>query len=219
MVITDKKLRQVIREEITRSLFLEQDAVVTPDTDATDTPAATKEKAFRHSPDEIRTILSMKRTIRKLNTSDSMIMLLAQILSGTKILSSNTPNNVDGNLLINSILNIFALENLDDKDILFELQTSLSSAYPENFVKAVQKKLGIQVDGDFGRQTLVSVLTNGQIKMVPAHMRKKNNPNMFKLLSKSILLALLTITPVGMGFYTILNDAKQVVPSQILQHV
>jgi len=39
--------------------------------------------------------------------------------------------------------------------------------YPEKLVKAVQRKLGIQVDGDFGRQTLVSVLTNGRVKMVP----------------------------------------------------
>jgi len=210
MRITGRELRRVINEEVRRSLFLEQDAVATPDTDTTDTPAVTKEKPFRNTPDEMRAIIGIKKAIRKLSASESMIMLLARILSGTQILSSNTPDSVDGNLLVNSILNLYALENLDDKDIEFELQTSMPSAYPENFVKAVQKKLGIQVDGDFGRQTLVSVLTNGQVKIVPAHMRKKNNPNMFKLLSKSILLAMLTITPVGMGFEKIINDAMQV---------
>ena len=101
-------------------------------------------------------------------------------------------------------------ENLDDEDLYIETIGAPGFGYPENFVKAVQKKLGIQVDGDFGRQTLVSVLTNGRVKMVPAHMRKKPNPNMFKLLSKSILLAMLTITPVGMGFEKIINDAMQV---------
>ena len=207
MRITGRELRRVINEEVRRSLFLEQDAVVTPDTDAAD------EKAFTHSQDEERVISSLQKTIRKVRASPSMIMLLAELLSGTKILSSNTPDSVDGNLLVNSILSLYALENLDDNDLYLESISALGTAYPENFVKAVQRKLGIQVDGDFGRQTLVSVLTNGQIKTVPAHMRRKNNPNMFKLLSKSIMLALLTITPVGMGFEAILNDAMQVGPT------
>ena len=207
MRITGRELRRVINEEVRRSLFLEQDAVATPDTDTTDTP---KETPYRKTPDESDAIMGIRKAIRKINASSSMIDLLAEILRGKKILSSNTPDSVDGNLLVNGILNLYALENLDDPVIYAELYGAMGTAYPEKLVKAVQRKLGIQVDGDFGRQTLVSVLTNGRVKMVPAHMRKQNNPNMFKLLSKSILLAMLTITPVGMGFEKIINDAMQV---------
>lgn len=210
MRITGRELRRVINEEVRRSLFLEQDAVATPDTDTTDTP---KETPFRKTPDESDAIMGIKKAIRKVNASSSMIDLLAEILRGKKILSSNTPDSVDGNLLVNGILNLYALENLDDPVIYNELYSAMGTAYPEKLVKAVQRKLDIQVDGDFGRQTLVSVLTNGRVKMVPAHMRKKNNPNMFKLLSKSIMIALVTITPVGMGFEKIINDAMQVGPT------
>jgi len=210
MRITGRELRRVINEEVRRSLFLEQDAVATPDTDTTDTP---KETPFRKTPDESDAIMGIKKAIRKVNASSSMIDLLAEILRGKKILSSNTPDSADGNQLVNGILNLYALKNLDDPAIYAELYGAMGTAYPENFVKAVQRKLDIQADGDFGRQTLVSVLTNGQVKMVPAHMRKQNNPNMFKLLSKSIMIALVTITPVGMGFEKIINDAMQVGPT------
>jgi len=210
MRITGRELRRVINEEVRRSLFLEQDAVATPDTDTTDTP---KETPYRKTPDESDAIMGIRKAIRKINASSSMIDLLAEILRGKKILSSNTPDSVDGNLLVNGILNLYALENLDDPVIYAELYGAMGTAYPEKLVKAVQRKLGIQVDGDFGRQTLVSVLTNGRVKMVPAHMRKQNNPNMFKLLSKSIMLALIAITPVGMGFEKVINDAMQVGPT------
>lgn len=191
MRITSRQLRQVIREEITRSLHLEQDETSNIWSD---------EHSLSTTDDEAKVIDAIRNTVRSLSLSEDAINILSEILGGRRIVSRHTPNNVDANLIVNSILSAFTLANIGDKKLEFEMITSVPSAFSESFVKAVQRKLGITVDGDFGRGTLVAALTNGEVKMTPAHLKKNPSPNMFKLISQSVILLLDAVTPAGMGF-------------------
>lgn len=161
MKIVKANLVKIIREELSRALYEDENIDNSADVDAATSAAgdAVSELAKRSSSIDV----------------PALTKLCSDILGGQKIITSGK-NNVDENLFVNLILGIYQKKSGKDVDLISFPPTT----YPESGVNTVQKALKLQVDGDFGRQTLAAAITGGKIKLPPTFLKKTHSDPAFK---------------------------------------
>lgn len=74
----------------------------------------------------------------------------------------------------------------ENADELYSKMTSPTS-YPESAVKYAQKKMNLQYDGDFGRQTMVALASGGKIKITPTNLLKLQKDRKFRDLIAALM--------------------------------
>jgi len=169
MRITARQLRQVIREELQRNLLREEESEFVRGTLA---PMALGSFVKGQ---EVRGLSDIN--LQKL------VDFLAGVLAGEIVVDAGR-NDFDQNLMVSLVIaayiKSYAPELADDP--LF--MGHVSSTYDADVVKKLQRKLNLQVDGDFGRQTLVALVSNGKYILDPtSRSMLKDSPARRKLLA------------------------------------
>lgn len=162
MKINKSSLVKIIREELVRSLYEENEEELNQ---------SNVDDATKAAGDAVSELSKRSSSI----DVASLTKLCSDILGGQKIITSGK-NNVDENLFVNLILGIYQKKSGKDIDLISFPPTT----YPESGVNAVQQALKLQVDGDFGRQTLAAAVTGGKIKLPPTFLKKVHADPQFK---------------------------------------
>jgi len=152
MRITARQLRQVIREELQRNLLREEESEFVRGTLAPMTLGSFV------AGQEVRGLSDIN--LQKL------VDFLAGVLAGEIVVDAGR-NNIDQNLMISLIIAAYvkthARDLADDPVFLSHVATT----YSDELIRKLQSKLNLQVDGDFGRQTLVALVSNGRYILDP----------------------------------------------------
>ena len=194
MRIRGSDLRRIIKEEITRAVLREEDA-----------PRAGYEIGMG-SVETQAAVDSVSGYLEKLKSRiggsvRELVMPMAAVLQGKKVI---TDANADINdaLLVGSVLGAYARAHPEDKEFADAFIQMLPTMYNEDAVRIAQAATGASPDGKFGRQTLVSIITDGQLIISPSNLRKlEQDPNYARSLAmKSIMFLSLKMLPAGVAF-------------------
>lgn len=117
---------------------------------------------------------------------ESFSQFIVDLLDG-KTIVTKSKNSTTLNLFVREFLSYY-WRKYTGMDAALEDKIGIGTSYPESAVKYVQKTIpGLQVDGDFGRQTMAALVTGGKVIMTPTHIQKmKDNPNAKKLIATII---------------------------------
>jgi hypothetical protein len=164
-LITESRLRQIIRESL---LMLEAETASARTAGAAAVTTAAGEVQKR----------APSYDIQKLK------LFIGEILAGRKIVSKSK-SNTDDVLAVNYMLDRYVRNYTDGgPDALTQFAT-IGTSYPDKEIRNLQKAMGLQVDGDFGRQTMVALATGGRVKLDATSLGKiKSDP---KVLDKTSL--------------------------------
>lgn len=194
MRIKGSELRKIIKEEVRRAALREADdlgagsevGVVAGDTSgALDAVGSYLEKIKDRAGSAVSTLVGP----------------MASILQGTKIITAENAGTDDA-LLVNTVLGAYARAHPEDSEFADAFTMTLPTKYNKAAVRLAQAATGASPDGKFGRQTLVSVITDGSLLISPSNAeRLKNDPNYAKKIAmKSLLLMVMRLTPAGTGY-------------------
>lgn len=151
MKITARQLRQVIREELQRNLLREEES---PFVAGTLAPLALG-----------RYIKGEEGRMSEVNLQ-KLVDFFSGVLAGEIVVDAGR-NDFDQNLMISLVIaayvKSYAPELADDPVFVGHVSTT----YADDLIRKLQRKLNLQVDGDFGRQTLVALVTNGKYILDP----------------------------------------------------
>lgn len=199
MRIKGSDLRRIIKEEITRAALREADdlgagsevGVVTGATSrAVDAVAAHLEAIKSRIGGSVR----------------ELAMPMAAVLQGSKVITEDNASINDA-LLVGSVLGAYARAHPEDREFADAFIQTLPTMYNEEAVRIAQAATGASPDGKFGRQTLVSIITDGQLLISPSNMRRlEQDPDYTKNIAmKSAFYLSMRLMPAGVSFLKILE--------------
>ena len=166
MLITEAQLRKVVRE-----MILEADDPVQVAAGAAASGAVAARAKTRISADKLA----------------EFTQFIADVLAG-KVIVTKSKNSIDHNLFVGAFLNRYYAMNPDsvggDK---FVMMMGAGTSYPEAAVKHFQRALELQADGDFGRQTMTSLASGGQVRISPTASKALKEDESFRKLMAMII--------------------------------
>ena len=166
MLITEAQLRKVVREMILEADDPEQVAAGA---------AASGAVAAR-----VKTRISSDKLAE-------FTQFIADVLAG-KVIVTKSKNSIDHNLFVGAFLNRYYAMNPGsvggDK---FVMMMGAGTSYPEAAVKHFQRALELQADGDFGRQTMTSLASGGQVRISPTASKALKEDESFRKLMAMII--------------------------------
>ena len=166
MLITEAQLRKVVREMILEADDPEQVAAGA---------AASGAVAAR-----VKTRISSDKLAE-------FTQFIADVLAG-KVIVTKSKNSIDHNLFVGAFLNRYYAMNPGsvggDK---FVMMMGAGTSYPAAAVMHFQRALGLQVDGDFGRQTMTSLASGGQVRISPTASKALKEDESFRKLMAMII--------------------------------
>lgn len=166
MLITEAQLRKVVREMILEADDPEQVAAGAAASGAVAARAASRISAGKLT---------------------EFTQFIADVLAG-KVIVTKSKNSIDRNLFVGAFLNRFYKMKPDsvggDK---FLVMMGAGTSYPAAAVMHFQKVLGLQVDGDFGRQTMTSLASGGQVRISPTASKALKEDEGFRKLMAMII--------------------------------
>jgi hypothetical protein len=166
MLITEAQLRKVVREMILEADDPEQ---VAAGAAAAGAVAARAEK--RISPGMLA----------------EFTQFIADVLAG-KVIVTKGRNSINHNLFVGAFLSrYYAMYPESVGGTKFLAMIGAGTSYPEAAVKHFQKMLGLQADGDFGRQTMASLASGGVVKISPTASKALKEDERFRKLMAMII--------------------------------
>ena len=172
-LITESRLRQIIRESL---VLLEAETASARTAGAAAVTGAAGDIAKRAPSVDTQKVK----------------LFIADVLDGRKIVT-RSKTNTDDALMVGYFLSQYMRHHTDGSPASLEKFGALGTSYPEKQVKNAQKALGLQEDGDFGRQTMVALATGGRVKLDPTLLGKiKANPKARDAVSLRIAMGLVS---------------------------
>ena len=166
MLITEAQLRKVVREMILEADDPEQVAA-----GAAASGAVAARAAPRISPDKLA----------------EFTQFIADVLAG-KVIVTKGRNSINHNLFVGAFLSrYYAMYPKSVGENKFLAMMGLGTSYPEAAVKHFQKALGLQDDGDFGRQTMTSLASGGVVRISPTASKALKEDERFRKLMAMII--------------------------------
>jgi len=166
MLITEAQLRKVVREMI---LEADDPEKVAAGAAAAGAVAARAEK--RISSDMLA----------------EFTQFIADVLAG-KVIVTKGRNSINHNLFVGAFLSrYYAMYPDSVGENKFLAMMGLGTSYPAAAVMHFQKMLGLQADGDFGRQTMTSLASGGVVKISPTASKALKEDEKFRKLIATII--------------------------------
>ena len=166
MLITEAQLRKVVRE-----MILEADDPAQVAAGAAASGAVAARVKTRISSDKLA----------------EFTQFIADVLAG-KVIVTKSKNSIDHNLFVGAFLSrYYSMIPGGGGGDKFLMTMGAGTSYPEAAVKKFQKMLNLQVDGDFGRQTMTSLASGGQVRISPTASKALKEDESFRKLMAMII--------------------------------
>lgn len=199
MRIKGSDLRRIIKEEITRAALREADDL------GAGSEVGVVTGATSRAVDAVASHLEAIKS-RIGGSVRELAFPMAAVLQGSKVITEDNASINDA-LLVGSVLGAYARAHPEDREFADAFIQTLPTMYNEEAVRIAQEATGASPDGKFGRQTLVSIITDGQLLISPSNMRRlEQDPDYTKNIAmKSVFYLSMRLMPAGVSYLKILE--------------